>query len=77
MNLRTGEDTLLHKGEGTTSMLAAVSPDENSHVVIKIYSNTYQTAHLYRNGKEQAVLPASERQSQVPYVLLPTMTVCW
>ncbi|CAH1212840.1 S9 family peptidase [Paenibacillus sp. JJ-223] len=69
MNLRTGEGALLHKGEGTTSMLAAVSPDENSHVVIKIYSNTYQTAHLYRNGKEQAVLPASERQSQVPYVL--------
>lgn len=30
-----------------------------------MYSNTYQTAHLYRNNEEMVILPASEHYSQV------------
>jgi len=66
LNLETGEDELLHQGDGVTSNLVAVSPEEQAYVILKVYSNTYQTAHLYRDGEVQEILPASERQSQIP-----------
>ncbi|CAM2931553.1 S9 family peptidase [Paenibacillus taichungensis] len=69
INLETGEDELLHQGEEVTSNLAAVSPDEQAYVILNVYSNTYQTAYVYRNGESESIIPVSERQSQVSYVL--------
>ncbi|MCM3135183.1 alpha/beta fold hydrolase [Paenibacillus polysaccharolyticus] len=68
-DLETGEDKLLYQGEEVTSSLIAVSPNEEAYVILKMYSNTYQTAHLHRNGESHAIVPVTERQSQVPYVL--------
>lgn len=69
INLATGEDELLHQGEEVTSNLVAVSSDEQAYVILNVYSNTYQTAYVYRNGESESIIPVSERQSQVPYVL--------
>lgn len=69
LDLAAGEDVLLHSGEEVSNSLAAVSPDEKSFVIVKMYSNTYQTAHLHRDGEIEDILPASERQSQVPFVI--------
>ncbi|WP_408893791.1 S9 family peptidase [Paenibacillus taichungensis] len=69
INLETGKDELLHQGEEVTSNLAAVSPDEQAYVILNVYSNTYQTAYVYRNGESESIIPVSERQSQVSYVL--------
>ncbi|MBR2565907.1 MAG: S9 family peptidase [Paenibacillus sp.] len=68
-DLETGEDILLHEGEGANSSLIAVSPNEEAYVILKLYSNTYQTAHLYRNGESHPIVPVTERQSQVADVL--------
>jgi len=38
-------------------------------VVLKIYSNTYQTAQLHREGEIISILPDSQRQSQVSDIL--------
>lgn len=40
-DLETGEDILLHEGEGANSSLIAVSPNEEAYVILKLYSNTY------------------------------------
>ncbi|SEL18567.1 S9 family peptidase [Paenibacillus sp. OK003] len=69
INLETGEDELLHQGEEVTSNLVAVSSDEQAYVILNVYSNTYQTAYVYRNGESESIIPVSERQSQVSYVL--------
>lgn len=69
INLGTGEDELLHQGKEVTSNLAAVSSDEQAYVILNVYSNTYQTAYVYRNGGSESIIPVSERQSQVSYVL--------
>ncbi|WP_063568257.1 S9 family peptidase [Paenibacillus sp. O199] len=69
MNLETGEDELLHQGEEVTSNLIAVSSDEQAYVILNVYSNTYQTAYVYRNGESESIIPVSEQQSQVSYVL--------
>lgn len=69
MNLETGEDELLHQGEEVTCNLVAVSSDEQAYVILNLYSNTYQTAYVYRNGESESIIPVSERQSQVQYVL--------
>lgn len=68
-DLETGEDVLLYSGEEATSYLVAVSPDEKSFVIGKLYSNTYQTAHLHLEGEIVSILPDSERQSQVSEIL--------
>ncbi|SEK85908.1 Dipeptidyl aminopeptidase/acylaminoacyl peptidase [Paenibacillus sp. cl141a] len=61
-HLDTKEDHLLHEGEGTSTEMCAVSPDEKTIAYTKMYANTYYVSYVKREGEEPLCLtPAPEQ----------------
>lgn len=56
-DLETGEERVLYRGEGGPTVLAAVSDDESSWVTYTAFANTYQIAHLHRDGARTSLTP--------------------
>jgi len=51
LDLETGADELLHTGEGSTTFLAAVSPEGDAFTTLQMFSNTVNRAYLHRGGE--------------------------
>jgi len=61
-HLDTKEDVLLIEGQGTTTTLAAVSPNEKILAYTKMYGNTYAVSYLrLENGEEVCITPDPEK----------------
>lgn len=60
-NLLTGEDELLLEGEGAVTFLAAVSPEEDRFVYLKMYANTHILAYLHAGDKVIPMSPDHEK----------------
>ncbi len=53
----TGEESTLYVGEGGSTHLAWVAPDESSFIVLTAYANTYAPAFLHRGDQVTCLTP--------------------
>lgn len=60
LDLKTGEDHLLHTGDGAMTQLEAVSEDEKSFIFKKMFANTFSTAFVRVDGEELPLTPDPE-----------------
>ncbi|WP_223068080.1 S9 family peptidase [Paenibacillus caui] len=60
-NLSTGEDKLIYSGKEAPTSLAAVSPDEDRFILVKMYANTHQIAFVQAGDEQIALSPDPER----------------
>jgi prolyl oligopeptidase PreP (S9A serine peptidase family) len=59
-NIRTKEDELLHTGAETRTYVMAVSPDEQTIILQKMFSNTYVLSYALHGDKMICLTPNSE-----------------
>ncbi|WP_028962842.1 S9 family peptidase [Sulfobacillus thermosulfidooxidans] len=65
LNLETGEEELLVKGEGGATYIAQVSPNERVFVVLKLFANTFIAGFIVQDGIWHAIVP----NPQTPHVV--------
>ena len=56
-DLKTKEDTIIQKGEGAPTFMAAMAPDESSFVTISSLANTYQLGYVVVDGEKRLLTP--------------------
>ncbi|WP_136604477.1 S9 family peptidase [Paenibacillus dokdonensis] len=61
-HLESKEDQLLVEGKDTTTEMSAVSPDEKTIAITKMYANTYYVSYIIREGGEEVCLTPSPEQ---------------